>query len=332
MTVFGPTVALHGQKEIHLHKDFNQDGRKDSLGCTYDGGSGFGGMYCTLRNGRTKEVYTLDMYSCFCRIKKTIAIPPPLLLKENDGFLEAMTKNLFSEVRTAPDPSLQWILSASFSRKTLAHHRYFDLVFNGSNDWLPLPCLLPEPYALRIGPDTLSRIYTTDTEMPEWYDSLTTQGYLAYGGLTQGMDHSLLHMSVTSAHLVDSNENYRVWAVAHGIYVQRGSEYKWLFITDADINYAPDKLRWSSIRSAQLIGDMVIIVQQLPAGSGLQVYLADIETGICGHFREGLWLSAGDMPAGRLVNPSDGIFRLRHEGTTLSVSTEEIRNALLSAK
>lgn len=330
VTVFGPTAALHGQKEIHLHKDFNRDGRKDSLGCTYDGGSGFGGFTCTVRDGKTKEVFEMNTFHCFCRTKYVVLIPPPLLRKENRPFLERMQEQLFPQLQTTIDPSLQWIISSTFGRKELPDDPFFDYTMQGTAGWLPGPCRVPAGYTLRVQGDTLDRLYSTDAEVPDWYTPGTARGYLYYAGL----QHRLLENQSagdTFSLLIDSNALYSLHVINHGVWVEKNGRYKWIFITDKDINDAPDKMRWASIWTAQLIDDLVLIVQQLPTGSGIQVYLADIETGVCGHFRDGLWLSAGDMPAGRLVNPSDGIFRLRHEGTTLSVSTEEMRKALLSA-
>ncbi len=59
-------LILSAQNTDKTEKDFNQDGFLDTLESYYDGGSGSGGTFVTLTDGKTQTKYELNDYSCFC--------------------------------------------------------------------------------------------------------------------------------------------------------------------------------------------------------------------------------------------------------------------------
>src|SRR5690606_33551523 len=94
-----------GQDNINITSgDFNKDGVIDTLKTFYDGGSGFGGNYVGVVNGKTNEYYELNDDRCFCEIKHTVIVPPELDKLENKPFLEKIKSELLPRRRNQADP------------------------------------------------------------------------------------------------------------------------------------------------------------------------------------------------------------------------------------
>ncbi|PLX13736.1 MAG: hypothetical protein C0597_11160, partial [Marinilabiliales bacterium] len=151
-------ISFHafGQEISVKVKDFNDDGVLDTLKSFYEGGSGFGGKFCELINGKTKEIYELNTWGSYSQIKKCVIIPPALNKVENLKFLEAMNKEILPAKKNKPDASLQWILNSTFSNKVFLKHDYFDLIIFHHSEWNNEKLQLPSTYYICLKGDSLN--------------------------------------------------------------------------------------------------------------------------------------------------------------------------------
>src|SRR5690554_1052872 len=107
---------VSAQDSIKLSiEDISNDGVVDTLKTFYQGGSGFGGSYVGIVNGKTNQYYELTDKGCFCDFKRVVLIPSELNKPENKPFLERIKNELLPEKSNQADPSLDWMIRSSFS-------------------------------------------------------------------------------------------------------------------------------------------------------------------------------------------------------------------------
>ena len=269
---------VFGQRDLKINiDDFNNDKVIDTLKTFYEGGSGFGGRYVQIVNGKTNEMYELTNDGCFCDIKSTILIPPKLAKKENARFLEIMITRLLPKKRNNPDASLDWMIKSAYANVSLKNNPFFNLIIDPQIEWIQGEFKAPENYYMEIEGDSLMQLYSTPYEAPEWLDAKNAKGFLMYYA-----NKHYRNREGDSIRLSDSNATYKVYNTSHGVYVQKENTYKWLFISDVSTTGAPLKLRWESIKGAKLFGKYVVVQQHLPIIDTDELFVINIETGICG--------------------------------------------------
>ncbi len=260
--VYPPWYTPPDQR-IHYQKlDINGDGVLDSMDASNSNGSGFGGRYCTIVNGKTGEKYTFDLEICFCTMRNEVSIPPNLLRPENALFKAKLEEELLPEKAAAPDPSLQWILEGLSYTTRLSDQKYFDvLIHGGSFNWHPLPVQLPGIYAL---------------EYHEKKQDSIAHYYLSYFG------HN--HYANVKTDTLDEryrDDRIRIVATAHGIILEKQGQYTWVFVTDAELTGSPDKLRWASIGYMRIVNNLLIFNHVRSVSSEDKIYVIDLDTGKC---------------------------------------------------
>ncbi|WP_298516342.1 hypothetical protein [uncultured Kordia sp.] len=272
---------VFGQRDLEVRiDDFNNDKIIDTLKTFYEGGSGFGGQYVQIVNGKTNEMFQLTNNGCFCEIKNTMLVSPKLAKKENAPFLEIMKAHILPKKRKHPEGSLNWIIKSAHSNVFLDNNAIFDFIADPQNDWIEGEFEAPDNYYIEIKGDTLRQLYATPYNVPEWLHEKDTKGFLVY----YAHNH---YRSKTrdSIKLSDSNALYKVFNTSHGVYVQKGNAYKWVFISDIAITGAPSKLRWESIKQTKLFGKYLLVQQNFPLIESSELYVINIETGICGQLK-----------------------------------------------
>lgn len=276
------TLPLSAQHTSVTHKDFNNDGIEDRLKCTYEIGSNFGGGDCELVDGKTKTKFTLSNYGCFCAIKKRVFVAPELRKKENAYFLYTLKKEILPQFKPVPDQSLYWIIKSGLNTQKLTEHPYFDLIFNPEIYWRQGEPELPFTYSIEIGAETLSKITTEQQASFSQNTSSDHKDYLVYYGDT--------HFTTENEEIKDfvpiaKSDTYEILKTAHGVIAKKENSYKWLFVTDMDINGSPQKLRWASIEKVILHDKHLIIKQSLAPDPEYNIYVVDIESGIGGRLK-----------------------------------------------
>lgn len=272
---------LSAQHTSVTSEDFNSDGTVDQLKCTYEIGSNFGGGDCELTDGSTKNKFTLTNFGCFCAIKKRVVVDPELRKKENAYFFYTLKNEILPKFRSTPDQSLLWIINSALHTQTLEEHQYFDLTFNPKTVWRQEPPELPATYYIEIGAQAISKIIPeTDSATPP--RARDQKDYLVYYGDTHFTSDGFKTKDFIP---VAQNETYEILKTAHGVIAKKENSYKWLFVTDRDINASPQKLRWASIEEVVLQDNYVIIKQGLAPDPEFNVYLIHIETGLGGRLK-----------------------------------------------
>jgi len=255
------------EKETKIIKDINSDGVNDTLRWKYDGGSGFGGNYYALVNGKSKEKFELDTWGCFCMSWITVPIPPALLKAQNKTFLSALKKQILPVVRKIPDPSLSWIFNAMSSRDT-SRTKHFDLSFKMPLLWVSDTSNFQEHYALELGSQDFYKYYYSDGESLDPAELKKTSGWLIFNGYYYGVNRKNLKP-------VDSSGTIKVFTTPHAVILKKENKFAYAFVTDNRTTGAPDKLRWNSIKTAKLAGNYLIIHRSVPG----DVYILNIESG-----------------------------------------------------
>ncbi|MFS4493030.1 hypothetical protein [Maribacter sp. 2308TA10-17] len=275
-------AQLFAQHSSTVTEDFNSDGTEDTLRCSYEIGSNFGGADCELTDGKTKKKFTLTNYGCFCAIKKRVSVNPELREKENEHFFYNLKKDVLPKFRSTPDQSLLWIINSSLNSQKLKEHEYFDLTFNPKTAWRQEEPEFPSTYYIQMGARTLSKIIPEEKTTSVKPESSDQRDFLIYYGDT----HFSSESGKTKEFIpVAKNKSYEILKTAQGVIVKKDNTYKWLFVTDMDINASPQKLRWSSIEEVVLHDNSIIIRQSLAPDPEYNIYVIDIETGLGGRLK-----------------------------------------------
>ncbi|WP_298420512.1 hypothetical protein [uncultured Kordia sp.] len=279
--LFFISSQVFGQRDLKITiADFNNDMVDDTLKTFYEGGSGFGGRYVQMTNGKTNERFELTNNGCSCEIKRMVLMTPALAKSENQLFLKELKAQLLPEKRNKPDASLDWIIKSAYANKKLENNKFFDLIIDPKNSWRNTEFEYPSNYYIEVEGDTLTKLYGTAYEAPEWLHKKATKGFLVYYA------HNHYRNKVgDSLQISDNNGFYKVYQTSHGVIVKKGNLHKWIFISDISITGAPDKLRWESIQMTKLYGKYLFIQQDLPPSGEYKLFVLNIETGICGRLK-----------------------------------------------
>ncbi|NOQ72797.1 MAG: hypothetical protein GQ574_12375 [Crocinitomix sp.] len=262
----------------YIYKDFNADGYSDTLLKFYDGGSGYGGYYIEIQNGATDATYAMETDACFCQIRQTLIFPKNLTEIENAPFLTAILSELLPPYRAKPDPSLSWMLAAELSNKQLESDSLFIQIINPKQSWIKGEMELPVNYYIEMKGDLLGLYYYEHTASG-YAEIMNDEGVMVYYAQNHyGMEKDTLKLAA-------QNDTYKIYKTEHGIIAKKGNTYKWLFISDVTVTWAPEKLRWASIGKVRLVGKHILFEQHLTPHVYSPIHVINIETGKFGRFR-----------------------------------------------
>ncbi|QCX01504.1 hypothetical protein FGM00_15830 [Aggregatimonas sangjinii] len=272
------TICVRAQPNdvLEIH-DFNEDGIDDRLECIRELG-----VHCTFTDGFTKESIDWGDFAWRGAIKSVITVPKQLLLDVNAKVYIAMQREVLPHLKKSPDPSLQWILNANFSKRKLADNPYVDLIFIPNSKWKAGNFTIPSNYYVAISRDSLYRL--DDAIRNDSLNKATTapSGFLAYYGQVHYMGEQPRQKDYMP---VATDATYTIYRTRHGVLAQKKNKFKWLFITDNDLTGGPEKLRWESIEEVFLLDDHVLIKQSQAPDPEYQLYLVHIETGMTGRIK-----------------------------------------------
>jgi len=243
---------LWAQETEVVKEDFNKDGIEDYLECFSEWGSNFGGTDCKLTDGKTKHVFELSNFGCFCEIKSRLSIPKELGEPKNELFLKTLKAKMFGHERRSPDASLQWIIETTYTKQKTDDNPYFEFIFTPKTNWLQGEMEFPTDYTIAIPNDSLARL------IPMENDSVLGQyakiGYLRYSGKIH-LTHNRIEAETYEFIPAVANHSYEILETMHGVLVKKEETSKWLFVSDMHSNSSPQKLRWKSIQDVILLDE-----------------------------------------------------------------------------
>ena len=273
--IFLPAVLLSQDYNKYVINDYNNDGYVDTLKSYSGGGSGIGGTYISLVNGKSGEKFELNNYGCFCDIKQVILIPQSLRKEINKTFLEVIKSKLLPAKISVPDGSLEWLINANSNHKMLVENRFYDLIIKSPTQWISGKFNFPEMGYIDVKGDTLRKLFVSDHENPIGYDLVKDEGWLVYLG-----HNHFRNKNRDSLILVDSSSIYKVYKTSHGVILKKGIYYSWVFVTDFRLTGGPEKLRWESIGDIKLIGKYIIVQMINSFTFSNPIFIIDIEEGV----------------------------------------------------
>lgn len=270
---------IFGQNSTLKKEDFNHDGFEDTLESHYEGDSWFGGKYSSVKDGKTAKIYELNNFGSFNNIKKSVLIPSELLQEGNKEFLYTLKKELLPDFKVSPDPSLEWIMESTKSFKVITNLKYFDTIINPKINWRNTGIELPSTYYIELNNRTFNLLYNSNMDNYPKIHDLKSEGYLIYYG-----HNHFERKNESRIELITENDIYKVYTTKHGVLVKKENKYKWVFISDDDLFGNTDKLRFNSINKVILIGEYLVVVQNI-VKSGIKFYYIDIESGMVGKYK-----------------------------------------------
>ena len=327
LLLFLTSIFVTAQHTTMTIDDFNADGVEDRLKCSYEIGSAFGGTDCTLTDGKTNANYNLTNFGCYCKIKKHVVLSPELRKPENVSFLYALRKEVLPIRRITPDQSLLWIIKSSLTTQKVNDNNHFDLIFNPKSHWRKEKIELPSTYYIEMSAKVLSNIIPSEDQNQKV--NIKGNDFLIYYGHSHFQNQG---SQSDSLKLVAENDTYKILKTAHGVLVKKGDTYKWLFITDIDINGSPANLRQTSIEEVVLLKNHIILRQNLTPDLTYNIYLIDIANGMGGKLKINFdSFNANELQAmksEKLFSVKDNTLRIGKKKHKLKFSLDEIKRDL----
>ncbi len=151
-------LSVSAQHSSVVNEDYNNDGIDDTLKCSYEIGSNFGGRDCQLIDGKTQTKFGLSNYGCFCKIKQYIVVSPKLFKSENSAFFDKLKTEILPIKRQTPDASLQWLINSSFSSHVIKDNPNLDFIFDPDIKWSMDPLEAPSTYYIQMSTDSLNKL------------------------------------------------------------------------------------------------------------------------------------------------------------------------------
>lgn len=294
-----PCIAF-GQRynENRIAEDFNNDSFVDSLICYYSGGSGFGGKYCNLVNGKTKDTISVNNFGCFCQIKSIVIIPDKL----NQSFKDVLSQHFLPQLKGEPDPSLNWVIGNYFRKSVTENLKYFEKIVHKDITWYRGEPKAPDMYAIEISADTLAKL-----EQKKEYAN--ERAWLIYYG----------HNHDTLVKIQYEFNNIRILITKHGVVLQKADSYAWIFITDFDMTGGPEKLRWKSILNLTPIQNFLIMEQNGFSGPK-NIFIIDMNSGKWGKL------------SNKALRYEDNYLKLHIDSNTITVIDDERNEQIIVNK
>lgn len=280
---------VFAQQEKAIVEDFNRDGFDDTITWETDYGTSFSYTRYVLIDGKANKNFKVERGGCYCEMLDIVAIPESLMDREYVWARRALQQQWDQTSRQlTPDPSLRWLISAYFHNQKTEQSTFFTQIISPDNQWIQGEMAIPPNYSIQISGDTLTRLadifrsyYLADWDRSEESpNGSLNQAWLIYYAHNLGLNNPRSPQPVFS--FEDASDKYRLHKTAHGVVLQEGKRYKWVFINDAMLTDGPEKLRWSSIKDARLAGNMIIIHHSGGLAGGEHLFLADIATGKVG--------------------------------------------------
>jgi hypothetical protein len=278
----GPLGPAMGQEKL-TKQDFNGDGVVDMLTILAEGGSGFGGDFVTLKDGKTGRTFAYNTRGSYGQFLRLIPFDDELMKPKNKGFKAALEGALFSEIpQGIIDSSLAWLVDA-YSRSVQESERPDDPLFTQKirfePRWAEGEIGPPVSYYLVTSDEALLRSYPIRQEDNPEFDSSHRQAWLVYYGHNHAAWES-----------VPASGEVRVFKSAHGVVVSEGGRTCWAFVNDEVFADGPAKLRWPSIKDVRLSDGLLFIHH---AGSEEHLYVVDYRAGVAGRLNPVLFPASG---------------------------------------
>lgn len=276
-----------GFAQIEVKRDLNGDGIADSLIRKGEWASEGSSKAVTVIDGKTGEKFSAVLSGSFSEFIEVIPIDSRLLKEENRDFYTAVKKELLkSPERRVPDGSLKWLLESRLVeplvplvKPPLFSRRVF---FNPI--WKSGIIQAPDTYYLLIDAATGEPLDGSD---PAGGNAPKRRiAWLVY----RGRNHQRCSNGRLGCRpqLVDGSSDMKVYKTAHGIWMEKGGKYSWLFVTNA-----VGKLRRPSIQKVKIVRNLIFFLQVSRLSASL--YVIDPERGRAARFNPAFFLGETDF-------------------------------------
>ena len=287
--------------------DYNEDGFPDSLLSYYSGGSGFGGRFVEVIDGKSGEKIAFDNFGSFGNLLRIVPFSEEIY-DNYYPFLEPVLEQLTAgSGLSSADPSMSWLGNASQflmqPEQSADNHPFFDHYLGHYELWETGELIRPQISAsIEIHPELGKLMYHFAMDSSQ-LQAETFSYFLIYLGHNHFGPHQEDFLPVAA------NDQYRLLSTAHGLIAQRlNGDYKWLFISQPGITRAPMKLRWPSISKVQLEGEYALLLQEMLVSQAANLWVIHI-------------------PSGQVGKLADQYFGMRYNEQTMEMYRPDYRTA-----
>lgn len=273
-SLFSLTAFAQVNEKVNI-KDIDQDGVLDTLITWYEGGSGFGGDFAKVVNGKTGEIFEMNDFASFAEIKKVVTLPPDFETEKKSPYYNALIDALFPSIITTPDITLDWIIRANHLAIIPENPGNLDLVLPISHVWSKNPILKPNNYQIKLSNLEVQILYHESMESPGYSQEVKT-GYLSY--LAHNHEFNLKKVQI-------EDSDFSIIKGKHSLILEKGENQSVLFITDYPLTSGPDKLRWESIGHIWGKGDYAFFSHSQASTPSFKLFIAHLPSGAVGRLK-----------------------------------------------
>jgi hypothetical protein len=271
------SIYLPAQNQNVKYKDLNNDGFKETIKITKDGGSSLSSETILIKNGKTKKVNKLEFWNDYSNLFSVVPIPE--WVNQNGYNKTEVLRLITSSKYQTPDPSLYWLLTTKVEEEkdsTLSYHQKLKYIVK----WNPV---------IKSIINENSSVSLINPSKGEFQNSLlkenmnTSLVWIFYSDYMIKNGRGFRRGSTTNDYFIvppqyDSVQKLTLYTLAHGIYISNESnKYSWVFICDETIESDHQKLRLGAIEQAYLFGSKILFHYH---SSGNYLFVADYKSGV----------------------------------------------------
>jgi hypothetical protein len=279
-----PSLQFKNNSIIYKYYDINRDGYKDSLVIEF--WQSENPEYYKIYNGKTKELLKISSENISSGV---IQVPYHYKSPENQDFIEAIFNSTYLPYpkSTKTDPTFQWVLESSLSKRFLPTNPFFEYVFNFKTRFIQGEFQFPNSYRLEVQNDSLKRL--CEQKLRKINQSFQANRLTHYIHYAPNFGHKSLN-------LLDSSSIYKVFELYQkSVIIQKDKTFAWLFIPEKyllkESNNMYDFGRGDDfLESVKLIDKYILFLHNLGTPyrtiqNKREAFIINIEQGICARFK-----------------------------------------------
>ena len=257
--------STFAQTKTSITGNFDKDSKEDKVLIEESEGSSATFFHIVCNFSTQSYPFSFDCEYSFSEF--LFACPIPDFVVHRQEFADKLAKKLVSRVSAHMDSSAMGWLSdicaaSNYKSDSLTNYRSTFSVHwvNGMPD-LSLPS-----YAIVNTDATRCLLQNIYADKPVYKSANTIIFYM-------GNNHKKMNKTIDAP-------GYKVQLTDHGALLKKGDSYAWVFINEVGIfKTGNEKLRWPSIRDAQVSGHYLIIKTEAMPSEEKSIYVIDLEVG-----------------------------------------------------
>ena len=258
-------TSANAQTNTYITGNFDKDSKEDKVLIEESEGSSATFFHIVCNFSTQSHPISFDCEYSFSEF--LFACPIPDVVVHRQEFADKLAKKLVSRVSANMDSSAMGWLSDVCAASNYKSDSVTNYRSTFSFHWVnSMPDLSLPSYAI-VNTDTAKcLLQNTEADEPVYKSSNCIVFYM-------GNNHKKINRTIDAP-------GYKVQLTDHGALLKKGDSSAWVFINEAGIfKTGNEKLRWPSIRDAQISGHYLIIKTEAIPSKEKSAYVVDLEAG-----------------------------------------------------